>query len=106
MAILTVDLEAMKASLAQTCEEYKNHVRQYNQLLEGKGIGSRAVKARLIEHFDMTEADFAKLHGPVGLRLGAKTPAEIAVSIIAQIVQVKNAMAVASGSAESSCVKA
>lgn len=47
-------------------------------------------KARLIEHFDMTEADFAKLHGPVGLRLGAKTPAEIAVSIIAQIVQVKN----------------
>jgi xanthine dehydrogenase accessory factor len=49
-----------------------------------------ARKARLIEHFDMTEADFAKLHGPVGLRLGAKTPSEIAVSIIAQIVQVKN----------------
>jgi xanthine dehydrogenase accessory factor len=48
-------------------------------------------KARLIEHFDMTETDFAKLHGPVGLALGAKTPAEIAVSIIAQIVQVKNA---------------
>jgi xanthine dehydrogenase accessory factor len=48
-------------------------------------------KARLIEHFDMTEADFAKLHGPVGLRLGAKTPAEIAVSIVAEIVQVKNA---------------
>jgi xanthine dehydrogenase accessory factor len=48
-------------------------------------------KARLIEHFDMTETDFARLHGPVGLRLGAKTPAEIAVSILAQIVQVKNA---------------
>jgi xanthine dehydrogenase accessory factor len=48
-------------------------------------------KARLIEHFDMTEIDFAKLHGPVGLRLGAKTPAEIAVSIVAEIVQVKNA---------------
>ena len=47
-------------------------------------------KARLIEHFDMTAADFAKLHGPVGLRLGAKTPAEIAVSIVAEIVQVKN----------------
>ncbi|MDI9333664.1 MAG: XdhC family protein [Cytophagales bacterium] len=48
-------------------------------------------KARLIEHFDMLDSDFAKLHGPVGLRLGAKTPAEIAVSIMAEIVQVKNA---------------
>jgi xanthine dehydrogenase accessory factor len=47
-------------------------------------------KARLIEHFDMTETDFAKLHGPVGLRLGAKTPAEIAVSIVAEIVQVRH----------------
>lgn len=59
-------------------------------------LGSRRTqavrKARLIEHFDMTEADFAKLHGPVGLRLGAKTPAEIAVSIVAEIVQAKNAM--------------
>ncbi len=41
----------------------------------------------------MTEADFAKLHGPVGLRLGAKTPAEIAVSILAEIVEAKNATA-------------
>jgi xanthine dehydrogenase accessory factor len=60
-------------------------------------LGSRrtqaARKARLIEHFEMTEADFAKLHGPIGLRLGAKTPAEIAVSIVAEIVQVKNALA-------------
>jgi xanthine dehydrogenase accessory factor len=47
-------------------------------------------KARLIEHFEMKEADFAKLHGPIGLRLGAKTPAEIAVSIMAEIVQIKN----------------
>ncbi len=50
-------------------------------------------KARLIEHFDIREAGFAKLHGPVGLHLGAKTPAEIAVSIVAEIVQVKNAIA-------------
>ncbi len=57
-------------------------------------------KARLIEHFGMTESDFARLHGPVGLRLGAKTPAEIAVSIVAEIVQVKNA----STAAESKCM--
>jgi xanthine dehydrogenase accessory factor len=42
----------------------------------------------------------------VGLNIGAKTPAEIAVSIIAQIVQVKNAATVAPLAAESFCVKA
>ena len=50
-------------------------------------------KQRLAEHFDLTEAELARLHGPVGLRIGAKTPAEIAVSIVAQIVECKNAVA-------------
>jgi xanthine dehydrogenase accessory factor len=57
-------------------------------------LGSRrnqqARKERLAEHFDLSEQALARLHGPVGLRLGAKTPSEIAVSIIAEIVQVKN----------------
>jgi xanthine dehydrogenase accessory factor len=47
-------------------------------------------KKRLAEHFELTEAELARLHGPVGLRIGAKTPAEIAVSIVAQIVERKN----------------
>ena len=47
-------------------------------------------KERLAEHFGLTEAELARLHGPVGLRIGAKTPAEIAVSIVAQIVECKN----------------
>ena len=45
---------------------------------------------RIIEHFGLTEEELARLHGPVGLRIGAKTPAEIAVSILAQIVECKN----------------
>jgi xanthine dehydrogenase accessory factor len=49
-------------------------------------------KARLKEHFELTDVELDRLHGPVGLRIGAKTPAEIAVSVIAQIVQVKNAV--------------
>jgi xanthine dehydrogenase accessory factor len=47
-------------------------------------------KKRLAEHFDLTEVELSRLHGPVGLRIGAKTPAEIAVSIVAQIVECKN----------------
>ncbi len=50
-------------------------------------------KQRLAEHFELTEAELARLHGPVGLRIAARTPAEIAVSIVAQIVQCKNAVA-------------
>jgi xanthine dehydrogenase accessory factor len=57
-------------------------------------LGSRANqqkrKQRLGEHFSLSEQALARLHGPVGLDLGGRTPAEIAVSIVAQIVQVRN----------------
>lgn len=48
-------------------------------------------KQRLADHFDLSQDELARLHGPVGLRLGGKTPAEIAVAILAEIVQVRNA---------------
>lgn len=72
-------------------------------------LGSRrnqeARKQRLAEHFDVSAEFLQRLHGPVGLSLGAKTPAEIAVSIIAQIVQVKNAAPQAKPAKESgACV--
>ncbi len=37
--------------------------------------------------FDLTEADISRLHGPVGLQIGSRTPAEIAVAVAAQLVQ-------------------
>jgi len=55
-------------------------------------------KKRLAEHFDLSAEELARLHGPVGLRIGAKTPAEIAVSVMAEIVQVKNATTLAQAS--------
>ena len=59
-------------------------------------IGSRrnnhARRERMIEHFDETEESLAKLRGPIGLYIGSKTPAEIAVSVMAEILAVKNAV--------------
>ena len=49
-------------------------------------------KERMIEHFGMMPEQLARLHGPVGLNINAKTPAEIAVSIVAQIIAVKNTL--------------
>jgi xanthine dehydrogenase accessory factor len=60
-------------------------------------IGSRrnneARKARLIEHFGQTESSLARLSGPIGLYIGSKTPPEIAVSIMAEVLAIKNGVA-------------
>jgi xanthine dehydrogenase accessory factor len=57
-------------------------------------IGSRrnneARHARMIEHFGLTAADLQRLRGPIGVFIGSKTPAEIAVSIMAEVLAVKN----------------
>lgn len=57
-------------------------------------IGSRSNNAlrreRLIEYFDQTEASLARLRGPIGIYIGSKTPSEIAVSIMAEVLAVKN----------------
>ena len=56
-------------------------------------IGSRVNQAkrkeRLQEHFGITTAQLARLHGPVGLKNGARTPPEIAVSILAELTAVR-----------------
>ena len=51
-------------------------------------LGSRrnndARRQRLLQ-FDVSEAEVAKLRGPVGLNLGGKTPPEIALSVVAEM---------------------
>jgi xanthine dehydrogenase accessory factor len=55
-------------------------------------LGSRKTHdkrlARLTE-LGFGPSDFARIHGPVGLSIGALSPAEIAISILAQITQVR-----------------
>jgi xanthine dehydrogenase accessory factor len=57
-------------------------------------IGSRrnadARRDRMIEHFDQTAESLARLRGPIGIYIGSKTPPEIAVSVMAEILAVKN----------------
>ena len=45
---------------------------------------------RMAEHFDINEAGLARLRGPIGIYIGSKTPPEIAVSVMAEVLAVKN----------------
>ncbi|CAG0946392.1 partial putative xanthine dehydrogenase subunit A, partial [Gammaproteobacteria bacterium] len=59
-------------------------------------LGSRGNTAKRKERlamFDLSPGEIARLHGPVGLDLGGRTPAEIAVAILAEIIAVRNGVA-------------
>jgi xanthine dehydrogenase accessory factor len=59
-------------------------------------LGSRANNAKRRERlldFDVTAEEIARLHGPIGIYIGSRTPPEIAVSIAAEITAVKNGVA-------------
>lgn len=56
-------------------------------------LGSRANNQKRRERlalFDLSQQQIARLYGPIGLHIGSRNPAEIAVSILAEIVSVKN----------------
>ena len=73
------DLEAMRALAARDL--------RYLGL-----IGSRAKIARIYEALlaeDLPACCLERIHAPVGLEIGAVTPAEIAVSILAELIAVR-----------------
>jgi xanthine dehydrogenase accessory factor len=56
-------------------------------------LGSRVNTAKRKERlalFDLSAAQIDRLHGPIGVRIGSRTPPEIAISILAEITAVKN----------------
>jgi len=57
-------------------------------------LGSKrthAGRCQRLKEAGFSDADIARIHGPVGLSIRALTPAEIAISILAQITQVLRA---------------
>ncbi len=56
-------------------------------------LGSRSNTAKRRERlklFDLDDVEIERLHGPIGLRIGSRTPPEIAISILAELTAVKN----------------
>jgi xanthine dehydrogenase accessory factor len=56
-------------------------------------IGSRKnndARRRRLADFDLSQEEIERLRGPAGLKIGAKTPPEIAVAILAEMTAVRN----------------
>ena len=59
-------------------------------------LGSRANNAKRrqrLEEFELTREQIERLHGPIGIYIGSRTPPEIAISILAEITAAKNDVA-------------
>ena len=56
----------------------------------GSQANSGKRRERLLHYFDLSQAEVDRLHGPVGLPIGSRTPPEIAVSILAEMTALKN----------------
>ena len=77
----------MNSDVGSTFQALRNH--RYDDPLGAPGL------ADLTAHVDFEALGTAaasmgaRVHGPVGLNIGAKSPAEIAISILGQIIEVR-----------------
>ena len=76
------------ATTSRRCEQLAGRPLRYLGL-----IGSRAKVARVFDALEgegIAAAALAAIHAPIGLDIGAVTPAEIAVSIVAELIAVRS----------------
>ena len=55
--------------------------------------GRNMAGARALQEAGVTDADIARVHSPVGADIGAASPAEIAVSIMAEVTAARHQVA-------------
>lgn len=71
-------------------------------------LGSRrkaALTSKQLREWDVTEDAIAQIHGPIGISIGADTPEEIAVSVVAEMISVRRAGSARRGGFESTLVQ-
>ena len=95
--VLAMNLDANSAVLALTHDPKLDDLALIEALRTPAfyvgALGSRrnneARRERLREHFGLSEAELARLHGPIGLNLRALTAAEIALSVLAELTALR-----------------
>jgi xanthine dehydrogenase accessory factor len=70
-------------------EALKSSALYFGALGSVRNQSSRRERLKL---FELTDAEINRLHGPVGLQIGSRTPAEIAVAVAAELVQVRRTL--------------
>ncbi|MHA6492428.1 XdhC family protein [Pseudomonas borbori] len=99
-AVLAIEPDAHTAIVALTHDPRLDDMALLTALQSAAfyvgALGSRGNsekrKQRLLS-LGLASRDVARLHGPIGLAIGSRTPAEIALSLLAEIVALKNGMA-------------
>lgn len=96
-AVLEINPDAYTAIVAVTHDPKLDDMALLEALKSGAfyvgALGSQKNQEKRRERmrmFDLGEAEIAKLHGPVGLPIGSRTPAEIAIAILAELIQVRS----------------
>ncbi len=72
-------------------------------------VGSKRTSAerrRRLADFDLTPQQIARLHGPAGLSIGPRTPPEIALAILADLVAARNGIVLHKAAADAARLRA
>ncbi len=94
--VLELNLDAHSAAVALTHDPKLDDVALLEALKSPAfyvgALGSKAnndKRRKRLADFDLSADEIARLHGPVGLKIGSRTPPEIAVSILAEMTAVR-----------------